>query len=89
MNQQIIKEFLKPKLDNDNDDSAAIKKPPVLGDLKQEESSYPIPNIKSEINTNNGNDSHRGENARSTFEEKQSKSLFHNPLISEEIFLTD
>jgi hypothetical protein len=73
-------EFLKSKSNNDNDDSAAIKKPPVLGDPKQVESSK---SNNREI-INNINDSHRGENARSTFEEKQSKSLFNNPLISED-----
>jgi predicted transcriptional regulator len=72
-------EFLKPKSNNDNDDSAAIKKPPVLGDLKQEESSKS--NNREIINII---DAHRGENARSTFEEKQSKYLFNNSLISAE-----
>ena len=83
-------EFLKLK-SNNNDDSAAIKKPPVLGDQQDQSqtkekdgSSNREPNIKTEINTNNDNDSHRGGNARSTFEEEQPKPLFYNPLISEE-----
>ena len=56
------------------------KSPPVLGDLKQEESSK---SNNREI-INNINDTPRGENARSAFEEKHSKSSFNNPLISEE-----
>lgn len=85
------KDFLKSN-NNKDDDYAASKKPPVCEQQqeqqeRQEENTEDPISKSNTTNTNtetyNNNDSHRGENARSTFEDPK-PLLFNNPLISEE-----